>query len=178
MKKELIELYEKTIPTQNFELIPLEFLCANFGLDYEYQYRLLDKDVYFDGLFSKSENESVFGDKRKRGHLNKAGFIKWILRLNPIIVNELLRDSFAQYQNNVVDYLYDNAIQQENVLKQIIYLKNQKNEIYEKLISETPEFREYINIQAEIMRLGKENKNIQIKIGGSVQSKFLFPEEE
>lgn len=177
MKKELLDLYEKTIPTQNLELIPLEFLCGIFGLDYEYQYRLLSNDEYFAMMFSKSINEEVFGDKRKRGHLNKKGFIKWIIQLNPILVNELLRDTFVQYQNNVVDYLYDNAIQQESVLKQITSLKNERNSIYEKLLSDAPDFRRYIDVQTEIMRLGKDNKAIQAKIGGVVQGKFLFPEE-
>lgn len=174
MKNELIELYQKTIPTPNLELIPFEFICSAFSLDYLYQYRLLDDDRFYEGMFSKSINEEVFGDKRKRGHLNKKGFIKWIIQLNPTLVNELLRDTFVDYQNNIVDYLYDNAIQQETVLKTINALKQDKNLYYQKLILESEDFRKYVDLGAEIMRLGKTNKAIQDKIAGGTQVELDF----
>jgi hypothetical protein len=174
MKNELIELYQKTIPTQNLELIPLEFLCEYFSIGFERQYRDLDNNKSFDGLLLKEVNEEVFGDKRKRGHLNKKGFIKWIIQLNPILINELLRDTFVDYQNNLVDYLYDNAIQQETVLKTINALKSDKNELYRNLILESEDFRKFVDLGAEIMRLGKTNKAIQDKIAGGSQVELDF----
>lgn len=174
MKTEMIGLYQKTIPTQNLELIPLEFLCEYFSIGYERQYRDLDNNKGFNGLFLKEANEEVFGDKRKRGHLNKKGFIKWIIQLNPILVNELLQDTFIDYQNNLVDYLYDNAIQQETVLKTINALKQDKNLYYQKLILESEDFRKYVDLGAEIMRLGKTNKAIQDKIAGGTQVELDF----
>jgi hypothetical protein len=119
MKQELIELYQKTIPNESLNLIPLELVCNYFGISYERQYRDIDNSESYEGLFFKSSNEIIFGDKRKRGHLNKKGFMKWIMQMNPTIVNELIRSTFFDYQNNIIDYFYDNAIQHESVLKSI-----------------------------------------------------------
>lgn len=177
MQKELIELYQKTIPTQNLDLIPLEFLCETFSIDYERQYRNLDDDEGYNGMFLKSANEDVFGDKRKRGHLNKKGFTKWIFQLNPTYINDLLKETFIQYQNNLLDYLYENAIQQELVLKKVDSLKTKKENIYNKLYSENDDFVSYVNLQTEIFKLGKENKIIQQRIVNNSQKSFEFPKE-
>lgn len=174
MKTELIELYQKTIPTENLELIPLNFICETFSLNYERQYKNIDSDISYQNVFFKVSNEAVFGDKRTRGHLNKKGFLKWILQMNPTFINELLRDTFIEYQDNIVDYLYDNAIQQESVLKTINNLTTEKNQLYESLILESEDFRKYINLKAEIMRLGKQNKAIQNKIAGGFQVELDF----
>lgn len=177
MENELIELYQKTIPTKNLDLIPLEFLCECFSINYEKQYRNLDEDKGYEGLFLKTANEEVFGDKRKRGHLNKKGFTKWIFQLNPVYINELLRDTFVAYQNNLLDYLYENAIQQELVLKKVDSLKTKKENLYNKLYSESDDFVSYVNLQTEIFKLGKENKLIQQRIVNNLQGSFEFPKE-
>jgi hypothetical protein len=174
MEKELVELYQKTIPNQNLDLIPLEILCDTFGIDYERQYRNLDDDESYKGLFLKAANENVFGDKRKRGHLNKKGFTKWIFQLNPTYINDSQKETFIQYQNNLLDYLYENAIQQELVLKKVDFLKNKKENLYNKLYSESDDFVNYINLQSEIFKLGKENKIIQQKIVNSSQTIIQF----
>lgn len=174
MKTELIELYQKTIPTENLELIPLNFVCEAFSLNYERQYKNIDSDNSFSTVFFKVANETVFGDKRIRGHLSKKGFLKWIIQINPSFINELLRETFIDYQNNVVDFLYDNAMQQETVLKTIRSLKEDKNELYQKLIIESEDFRKFVDIGAEIMRLGKTNKAIQDKIAGGSQIEIDF----
>lgn len=177
MENALIELYQKTIPTKNLDLIPLEFLCETFGINYEKQYRNLDEDKSYEGLFLKSANEEVFGDKRKRGHLNKKGFTKWIFQLNPTYINDFLKETFIQYQNNLLDYLYENAIQQELVLRKVDLLKTKKENLYNKLYSENDDFVSYVNLTAEIFKLGKENKMIQQRIVNSSQKSFEFPTE-
>lgn len=174
MKTEIITLFQKTVPTENLELIPLNFVCEAFSLNYERQYKNIDADITFKECFFKVANESVFGDKRLRGHLNKKGFVKWIIQINPTFINELLRDTFIEYQNNVIDFLYDNALQQENVLKTINALKSDKNELYKSLIIESEDFRKFVDLGAEIMRLGKTNKAIQDKIAGGSQVELDF----
>jgi predicted metallopeptidase len=167
MKQELIEVYEKTIPVENINMIPLNFVCEFFSLDYDRQYRNLDNDDSFNDDFKKVSNFSVFNDNRQRGHLTKKGFIKWILQLNPTYINELLQPTFKEYQNNVISYLYDNAFKQEQVLKRIVTLKRRKEQLYDSLYATNDDFVEFVNTQAEIMRLGKENKIIQDKIAGN-----------
>lgn len=174
MKPEIVSLFHKTVPTENLELIPLNFVCEAFSLNYERQYKNIDSDITFNESFFKVANESVFGDKRLRGHLNKKGFVKWIIQINPTFINELLRDTFIDYQNSVLDFLYDNALQQETVLKSINTLKSDKNALYQKLILESDDFRKYISVQAEIMRLGKTNKAIQERIAGGAQVELDF----
>jgi hypothetical protein len=172
MKEELIELYKKTIPTQNLELIPLEFLCEAFSLDYDYQYRILDNDNGYKGLFLKAINEELYGDKRKRGHLTKKGFTKWIFQLNPVYINDFLKETFIAYQNNLLDYLYENAIQQETVLKSMDSLITKRRTLYNKLYAVNEDFINYIKLQTEISKLGKENKLIQKRIVQNSQMEF------
>lgn len=178
MENELVELYQKTIPTQNLDLIPLEFLCDAFGLDFDRQYRNLDNDRTYAGMLSKVANEEVFGDKRKRGHLNKKGFVKWIMQMNPTYISESKRDIFIDYQNNIMDYIYDNAIQQESVLKLINVLKAEKNAVYISLMQNAPDFKKYIDLQAQIMRLGKDSKAIIKRIAGGEQKEFDFTDSD
>ena len=167
MKQELIEVYEKTIPVESMNLIPLNFVCEYFSLDYDRQYRNLDNDDSFNEDFRKVSNFDVFNDNRQRGHLTKKGFIKWILQMNPTYINEILQPTFKEYQNSIISYLYDNAFQQEKVLKKIASLKKQKELLYDSLYATSDDFVEFMKIQAEIMRLGKENKIIQEKITGN-----------
>lgn len=167
MKQELINVYEKTIPLENINLIPLNFVCEYFSLDYDRQYRNIDQEDSFKDDFKKVSNFTVFNDNRQRGHLTKKGFIKWILQLNPSYINELLQPTFKEYQNNIIGYLYDNAFKQEQVLKRIATLKRRKEQLYDSLYATNDDFVEFVNIQAEIMRLGKENKIIQEKIVGN-----------
>lgn len=176
MTTQLITLYEKTIPSEDFNYIPLEFLCESFSLDYDRQYRNLDNDITYQGLILKISNETVFGDRRKRGHLTKKGFIRWVLQINPTYINDTMRDIFIEYQNNILDYLYDYAIQQESILKKAASLKNRKEVLYNRLYANNEDFVSYINIQAEIARLGKENNVIQQKIAGTFQQKIKFPD--
>lgn len=167
MKQELIEVYEKTIPVENINLIPLNFVCEYFGLNYERQYKNIDEDDSFNDDFKKVSNFAVFNDNRQRGHLTKKGFIKWVLQLNPTYINELLQPTFKEYQNNIISYLYDNAFKQEQVLKRIVTLKRRKEQLFDSLYATNDDFVEFVNTQAEIMRLGKENKIIQDKIAGN-----------
>lgn len=168
MDNSLLKLYESTVPDSN-GMIPLSLICNVFQIDYDRQYRNIDNDISYKETFFKISNEDIFGDKRKRGHLSKKGFIMWIMQLSTSLIPEEMRTTFIEYKNNIIDYLYDNAIQQENVLKTINTLKKQKNDLYVKLHGESSDFRELIDIQARIMRLGKDNKAIQNKIAGGMQ---------
>ncbi len=46
-------------------------------------------------------------------------------------------------------------------------MKRRKEQLYDSLYATSDDFVEFVNTQAEIMRLGKENKIIQDKIAGN-----------
>lgn len=173
MDQQLLQMYRETVPTEDLELIPLQFLCDLFGIDYKYQSVKLSKDNSYDGMLRQRANEELYNDKRQRYHLNKKGFIKWVMQLSPSSVKEELRDDFIEYQNNVVDYLYDNAIQQENVLRQAESLRRKRDRLSKELAAENEKFVEYLNLGAAIARLGKDNKLIQQRIA-SGQTRLEF----
>jgi hypothetical protein len=176
MENELIEVFEKTIPVENFDLIPIHFFCEEFGIDRDISQKLLSGNQRFSSHIKKISNEGIFGDKAKHIHLDRKGFIAFVMHIPVANAKPELRELLLDYQMEVLDYLYGNANQQEAILKRGVALKKERSEIYAKLISENKDFKRYIDITANIARLGKENKTVQNKIAGGI-FEFEFPEE-
>lgn len=167
MEVNMIELYEKTIPAENHNNIPITFFCDYFDIDESKMLKLIEIDKLYKDNFSLLIDEDLFDDKKAHLYLNKKSFIRWILQLHIENTNDNQRELFIEYQINIVDYLFNNANQQEAILKKGEALKKRRKEIYLVLASERDDFVEYMNLGAEIARLGNDNKIIQKKIASN-----------
>src|SRR6478672_5771388 len=115
MENELIEVFEKTIPVENFDLIPIQFFCEEFGIDRDVSKNLLSGNPRFSSHIKNVSNESIFGDKVKRIHLDRKGFIAFVMNIPVAKAKVDLKELFLDYQMEVLDYLYGNANQQEAI---------------------------------------------------------------
>ena len=173
MDDKLVDVFRKTMPLDNLEIIPILFFCKFFDLEYDKHSKYLSNDKSFEDDLYKVEDKELYDDNKKRISLSKNGFIRWVLQINSSSLSPTIHTLFKNYQKNLINYLFSNAYEQQRVLLKLESLKGRRQTLYNGLHDEREDFVEYIAVVAEIMRLGKENKAIQQNIVHSSQTRLF-----
>ena len=97
--------------------------CDFFNINYENQIRNIQGDEILKSEATKKSNKMLFNDKKERYTLSKKGFIRWIQRINPQIVQVSLREKLKQYQIFIFDFLFGSLESDEEIKVQYARLK-------------------------------------------------------
>lgn len=151
-------------------------LCEVFDLSYSRQRENLKSHPGFKDHMVNIMLPDFFGDNKKRACLTKKGFVKWVLQLSYTIIREDLQPAFLEYQENVLNYLYDSVFQREAVLSQKALDQLEVNKIEQDLKVKDPEFQRYLDLKAKIARSGKTLKEIDQNYFGKQLT--VFSEDE
>lgn len=109
MNNQELILFSSTIHRDD-EYIYIKPVCDYFGINYENQCRVIAKDQLLKKWSTKKSNELLFGDKYARILLSKKGFIRWIQQLGYQIVREDLKNKLTEYQELIIDYVYNTSL--------------------------------------------------------------------
>lgn len=158
-----MKVYKQTIGDVTYENVQVQPLCDVFNIDFEHQRKTINKHLGLKQLVKKISDKERFGDNWKRLCLNKKGFTWWVLQLSYTLIREDLQSLFVDYQTNLFNYLYDTTYEREQLLKKRTSLENECEKLEEEL-DNNESYSKLINKRAEILRLGKESKQIDQKI--------------
>jgi len=110
MENNNIIIFDKTVIYDDNECIFIHPLCELFQINIQNQLRIIHDDPILSIQGTKKSSKFLFGDNFKRVALTKKGFIRWIQIINPNTVNVKLKEKFIQYQCDIFDYIYGEAI--------------------------------------------------------------------
>jgi len=149
MNPQIEKTFEETIP-ENREIIPLEPLCDFFEINFQRQVENLRTHPGISPEMSLQTIPDFFNDRRKRICLTKKGFLKWVLQLNFKTVKKELQDQFLEYQDNLINFLYDSTLQREQMLSQRVKDKLEADRLEESLRKNNPEFQRLLELRRSI----------------------------
>ncbi len=148
-----LEDYQKTIPSI-YKDVPVELLCDLLSINTEWQIKNMQDDPILKFHVTKKANPEVFGDNRQRIHLDKEGFIIWVLGLDYKFLSDEKQPIFIRYKMNLLKYILQITIERE----EFMLLKAQKEvrikELETKLNDDT-DYIELMELRASVARIGK-----------------------
>jgi len=150
-----IEIFKTTIGNGNENEIFVKPICDLFGIDYDNQVDKCKNDAFLAKSTGKKPSKTLFGDNHPRIFLSKIGFVKWILSINANTIRQDLREKFALYQDNILDFLYGSA-ERESQMRIAVNRKNQ--------------------LILQRRALDAELNNMEKIITNYIDEKFLVPE--
>lgn len=110
MENTELQLFRQTVVSEENDCIFIQPICDLFEIDLQNQYKFIQNDPILESQKGKNTSNLLFGDNRQRLYLTKKGFVRWIQLLNPNIVRDDLREKLIQYQTNIFDFIYGEAI--------------------------------------------------------------------
>jgi len=110
MENSELQLFRQTVVAEHNDCIFIHPVCEIFEIDSKNQYKIIKNDPILSNQGGKKTASLLFGDNYLRVFLTRKGFIRWIQLLNPNIVREDLREKLIQYQTNIFDYIYGEAL--------------------------------------------------------------------
>ncbi len=115
-ENELFEFYYKTTENNQIDKIAVTELWKIFGINPLDQIKLIEQNQILKKYFTV-QNENLL--------LTKKGFVIYVLWIPLESVPEKNRDNFKVYQEFLIDYLYDDMIHREQIVREKILLKSQ-----------------------------------------------------
>lgn len=146
--------YKKTIPSI-YKDIPVDLLCEFLAINAERQIKNMQDDPILKNHISKRANPEAFNDNRQRTHLDKEGFITWVLGLDYKFLEEEIQPLFIQYKQNLLKFFFQNTIDRDELFSQRA-LKERRISELETRLNENEDYLELMELRASVARIGKQ----------------------
>jgi len=159
-ENELFGFYERTTVNKQIDKIPVNILWDSFSINAEDQIKLIQANSILNTYFSIQNEIPVF---------TKKAFLMYVLWLSTECIPEKNQVDFKLYQEFLIDYLYDDMINREHIMKEKIILKNQLEKL-EKEIEMDERFLKIASIKEQLKQAEAGVKQLNYKLVSKLQT--------
>lgn len=158
-ENELFEFYYKTTENNQIDKIAVTELWNIFGINPINQVKLIEQNAVLNKYFSVQNENLLF---------TKKGFVIYVLWIPLESIPEKNRNNFKVYQEFLIDYLYDDMIHREQIIREKIVLKSQLEKL-EREVEMDERFIKITSIREQLKLADAGVKQLNTKLVSKLQ---------